>query len=305
MGHSAATRRVSGPALQGGLLLMMLALAACSPTRLLSGLSPSGHYALDEGIVYGDHPRMRLDVYRPHDAQSLPVVVYFYGGAWARGARDQYGFVGAFLTGEDVIAVLPDYRLHPEVGFPDFVHDAAAAVAWVQREIAAYGGDPERIILMGHSAGAHIAALLALDTRYLAHAGKDQAPLYAFIGLSGPYDFERDSDTLKKIFAAEQPPQLSSQPIDYAGGDAPPMLLVHGGGDRVVEPGNTLRLARSVCDAGGEAEVIVYPGVGHARVAAALAPPLGFAGSSGDDVAAFLRRLTAGELSNGVICPGG
>lgn len=285
------------------MLLAGLALTACSPTRLLSGLSPSGHYALVEGAGYGAHARQRLDVYSPHDANSAPVVVYFYGGGWTGGERAQYRFVGSYLAGEGVVAVLPDYRLHPEVGFPDFVRDGADAVAWVYREIAAHGGDPSRIVLMGHSAGAHIAALLALDSSYLVEAGVDPSAVVAFIGLSGPYDFERDSDTLAEIFADEQPPALSSQPIDYAGAGAPPMLLVHGGSDRVVEPGNSLRLARRICDAGGEAEVIVYPGVGHARVAAALAPPLGFVGATGDDVAAFLGRILRGDSPADETCP--
>jgi acetyl esterase/lipase len=275
-------------------LTVAIVATACSPSRLVSQLSPSSHLELERDIPYGGHVRQRLDVYRPHEAspgEAAPVVVFFYGGAWQRGERGKYGFVGSFLADQQVVAVVPDYRVYPEVLFPDFVEDGAAVLAWVQREIHRFGGDPARIVLMGHSAGAHIAALLALDHRYLEAAGVSETAVQGLIGLSGPYRFDIDNGTLAKIFAPDGG-SGDSQPGNFAGLDAPAVLLLHGESDRVVEAGNSIELHASLCAAGADSRIGVYPGVGHVRIAAALAPPLAFAAPSGEDVAAFLGRWT-------------
>ncbi|MCC5868478.1 MAG: alpha/beta hydrolase [Gammaproteobacteria bacterium] len=277
-----------------GLAAAVLVLAACSPIRVVSQLSPSAHLDRDDGVTYGTHERQRLDVYAPKRAESptapAPVVVFFYGGTWQRGNRENYGFVGSFLADQGVVAVIPDYRVYPDIQFPDFVHDGAAAVAWVQRNIHSYGGDPERIVLMGHSAGAHIAALLALDSRYLEQQGVSPEVVEGLIGLAGPYRFSIDSGRLAEIFAPAAD-NGDSQPINFVRADAPRTLLLHGDGDGVVEADNSRALHQGLCEAGAVAELVVYPGVGHVRVLAALASLLSFTGRSGEDVAAFLSRI--------------
>jgi acetyl esterase/lipase len=274
------------------LLLAAPLLAACSPLRAISALSSTAHLEATQGVAYGAHPRQQLDLYVPERNgadTAAPIVVFFYGGAWQRGNRADYAFVGSFLAAQGIIAVIPDYRLYPEVGFPDFVHDGAAAVAWVTRNIADFGGDPSRIVLMGHSAGAHIAALLALDAHYLEQAGVSYQALEALIALAGPFDFAIDEGRLARIFAAAAD-SGASQPLNFVNADAPPALLLHGADDGVVEPANSRRLHRSLCEAGVDAELVIYPGVGHVRVMAALAPPLSFVGRSSDAVADFLAR---------------
>src|SRR3712207_3414863 len=127
-------------------------------------------------------------------SSDLKVVVFFYGGRWESGDRGDYLFAAQGLVSQGFVAVVPDYRLHPEVGFAGFMADGAAAVRWVRDNIAGFGGDPAQIFLMGHSAGAHIAALLALDERWLADQGLPRGTVRGAIGLAGPYDFLPLSD---------------------------------------------------------------------------------------------------------------
>lgn len=271
-------------------LAAVAVMAGCSGPGLLSGLTPSGGYQTHEGIAYGDHRRQRLDVHVPQSAEpAAPVVVFLYGGRWQSGSRSGYRFMAEALTSRGFVTVIPDYRLHPEVRFPAFVEDGAAALAWVRSRIGAYGGDADRVFLMGHSAGAHIAALLALDERYLAARGESTDAVAGFIGLSGPYDFlPFTADYLRDIFA---PPEqyARTQPINFARGDAPPMLLIHGESDRTVLPRNSERLAAAVRDAGGRVDERLVAGRGHAGTLATLAAPLRFRANALDDIEVFIR----------------
>jgi acetyl esterase/lipase len=215
-------------------------------------------------------------------------VVFFYGGRWATGGKADYRFVGQALAAQGFITVIPDYRLYPEVRFPAFVEDGAVAVAWVRRNVGRFGGEPWQIHLMGHSAGAHIAALLALDRHYLAAAGVEPGTPKSFIGLAGPYDFLPPTDeTMKRIFAADD--LATTQPITFANGSAPPAFLLHGEDDRTVLPRNSERLAAALAGAGSRAELKLYPGLDHVALVAALATPLRRLAPVLDDVSAFLR----------------
>ena len=216
---------------------------------------------------------MRLDVYTPRSAATAsrrPVIVFFYGGSWQRGDKNDYQFVASLLTRLGFTVVIPNYRLFPEVVFPEFMHDAAAAVDWSQRHAEQFGADPGQLFVMGHSAGAHIAALLQYDANYLANL---EQPVAGLIGLSGPYDFlPLSSETLARVFPESV--RADSQPINFAHGNAAPALLLHGGKDQTVGPGNSIRLARRIKAAGGVAETGIYNKRGHAGVLLALAQPL-------------------------------
>jgi acetyl esterase/lipase len=215
-------------------------------------------------------------------------VVFFYGGGWEGGNRKDYRFVGAALASRGVLTVIPDYRVYPEVVFPAFVEDGARAVKWVQDEISRLGGDGGRVYLMGHSAGAHIAAMLALNREYLESAGGDIARLSGLIGLAGAYDFlPLKSATLKKIFG-DPAPRLT-QPIDFVTGPAPPAILITGDADTTVNPGNSERLAERIRAAGGHAEQVVYPGIGHGRLIGAFSPPLAHGVPVLEDVLRFVQ----------------
>lgn len=157
-------------------VLLPVLLGACSAADLLNATVPKDGYTVSHGVAFGDDPRHRLDVYVPDDLTGpAPVVVFFYGGSWRNGDREDYLFVGQALASRGFVAVVPDYRLYPEVTFPGFLDDSASAVRWVRDSIAGYRGDPDRIFLMGHSAGAYNAAMLAVDPRYLEAAGVDRA----------------------------------------------------------------------------------------------------------------------------------
>jgi acetyl esterase/lipase len=225
-------------------------------------------------IAYAGRARQTLDVCRPVNAAAAPVVVFFYGGGWRSGRKGLYRYVAKALARRGYVAVVPDYRVYPEVRYPEFIEDAALAVRWVKDNIERFGGDPETIFLKGHSAGAHIAAMLALDVRWLQQVGlSPRRDIAGLIGLAGPYDYLplRD-ETLKVIFGGAD--RHETQPIFHVSPGAPPALLLTGSNDRLVEPGNATRLAVRLRAAGNQATVRIYPGVGHYLIVAALAPLL-------------------------------
>jgi acetyl esterase/lipase len=157
------------------------------------------------------------------------VVVFFYGGSWQSGSRDTYRFLGSALARRGIVTVVPDYRVYPEVTFPTFLEDGAAAVDWVRDNVARYGGDRERIVLMGHSAGAHMAAMLAIDGRWLAKVGVEpRRDIAGLVGLAGPYDFLPIRDpTLQLLFEGANRPE--TQPVTFVEGGEAPALLITGG----------------------------------------------------------------------------
>ncbi len=274
--------------------LMSALLAACSGQALINTFTPSWGYTLHEDIAYADGARQKLDVYVPDElASSAPVVVFFYGGSWQFGDKDGYKFVAQALASRGIIAVLPDYRLYPEVTFPAFVKDGAQAVAWTRAHIQAYGGKACNLFVAGHSAGAQIGAMLVTNERYLDAVGVAVDDIAGFIGMAGPYDFLPITDPdLQAIFAPEEDWPLS-QPVNYVSGDEPPMLLMHGSADTTVHAEDSRILARKVNAAGGEAELKIYEGVTHVRLLAPLAAPLRFLGPQRDDIDGFISRVTA------------
>jgi len=174
--------------LLGGALAALA--AGCAPVSLINRLTPTDTYRREPGLAYGPHARQRLDAYLPAaGASRAPVVLFFYGGAWRSGDRADYLFVGEALASRGIVALVADYRLYPEVRFPAFVADAALAAAWAVTHAAQFGADPGRLFVMGHSAGAYNAAMIALDRSYLAAADADPAAIRGLIGLAGPYDF--------------------------------------------------------------------------------------------------------------------
>jgi acetyl esterase/lipase len=258
--------------------------------NLLNAAPLAGAGPVAKDISYAGR---RLDVYAPKSAASAPVVIFFHGGGWEAGAKEDDRFVAGALVRRGYVAVVPDYGLYPEVRYPAFLQDAAQAVAWAKASAARY---PDRIFLLGHSAGAYNAAMLSLDRRWLAEAGLDpRRDLAGWIGLSGPYDFlPLRSVALKAIFG---PPDHwpQTQPITHATGDGPPALLATGRDDLVVDPGNTHRLAARLRALGGEAEVVIFPNLSHQTIIAALARPQRFLGPVLDDVTRFVASRARRE----------
>lgn len=241
-------------------------LAGCQSVGF--GIANLGMPAPAASVVYDRQLNLSLDVYRPIGPTmgTVPVVVFFYGGNWKRGSRAQYAFVGQRLAQQGVLAIVADYRTFPHTAFPGFVEDAAGAVAWTQRHAADYGGDPQRLFVAGHSAGAQIAALIGTDAGYLAPYGIKPRDLAGVIGMSGPYDFEIAG--YEDVFGPEmQWPR--AQAVNFVDGDEPPFLLVHGTGDTVVEAKDSQELADKLSSVGVEATLVWLPEAGH------LAPLVG------------------------------
>jgi acetyl esterase/lipase len=219
----------------------------------------------------------------------LPVIVFFYGGSWNSGSKKIYPFVAATLARRGNVVVVPDYRLYPEVQFPAFLQDCARAVAWTSAHMAQIGGDPEKLFLMGHSAGAYNVAMLGLDPKFLEEAGTSRNRLAGVIGLAGPYDFLPMVDPeVKAVFAtADDGP--TTQPVNYVDGHAPPMLLLAGSDDTTVKPRNTVSLAEHIRARGGSVEDKIYPGVAHIGLVIAIAPVFQGKAPVLDDVEAFVK----------------
>ncbi len=225
-------------------------------------------------VVYDSRHGLELDVYRPQTAAGgAPMVVYFFGGSWQNGSRKRYAFAGKALAERGVVAVLPDYRLYPEVKFPAFMDDAAKAVAWARANARELGADPQRIFLMGHSAGAHIVGLLAADAQYLAAVDVQPADLAGVIGLAGPYDVRPEGyPDLEALFGPRERWPLA-RAVEFIDGSEPPFLLLHGRSDNTVWAKHSELMAQRLQAAGVEAQLELYPEVGHVGILMALRFP--------------------------------
>ena len=278
------------------------ALYAYSPARgldVINNLYPGedGVERVASAVQFEPGPRGLLDVWAQRAAQPTarpalgkPVLVFFYGGGWANGSRLDYGFVAKAYAARGYVVVLPDYRLVPQVRFPAFLQDAAAAVRWTHDNIARYGGDPDRIAVAGHSAGGYLAVMLALDGRYLRAAGADPSMIKAAIGLAGPYDFypfvkRRSIDAMGRA-----PDPLATQPITFARADAPPLLLVAGTADTEVRPRNAINLAaREQALGSTTTRLRQYQGLDHNDLIMALAKPFRAKAPLLEESVAFLQ----------------
>jgi acetyl esterase/lipase len=271
-----------------------LFLAGCSRLGFLAANMPAafGSYKRHANIAYGPDPQQRLDVYVPQRAavEPRPVVVFWHGGRWREGDKADYRFVGAALAESGYLTLVANYRHYPQVKMPGFMHDAAQAALWAAAHANEYGGARERLYLMGHSAGAHLAALLALNPRYFAAAGQAAPRIAGVIGLSGPYDFlpllEPD---VQDMFG---PPELypQSQPINFVRADAPPMLLVHGLNDETVLPKNARNLATALGALGVPVTLRLYSKLSHADTVAALAALLRGRAATLADIRGFVGQ---------------
>jgi len=266
-------------------------LGGCSAATALNTLQPGHGLTETRAVAYGSDPRQVLDVYAPERVPpSAPIVVFFYGGGWNSGERGLYAFVGRSLAEEGFIVVVPDYRVYPSVKWPDFLKDSAMAVRWARDNAARLGGDPARLFVMGHSAGAYNAVQMATDKRWLAGVGMSKRDLRGAIGVSGPYDFlPVRTEELKAIFGPEAQ-RPDTQPINHVDGTEPPMLLMTGAGDKTVDPGNTPRMADRLTAAGSPVQTEVFPRISHALAIGSISPPLRFTAPIFKKTVDFIRQ---------------
>jgi acetyl esterase/lipase len=258
-------------------------LGGCSPATLLNATVSHQGFTREADIAYGPDPRQKLDLYRPGTPHADgKTVIFFYGGSWDTGSKNDYLFVAQALAANGYTVVIPDYRLYPAVRFPAFVDDGARAVRWTADRVGT-----DKVFVMGHSAGAHIALMLAANTPYLATAGVDRTKLGGAIGLAGPYDFlPLKSAKLIDIFGGANNPQIEA--ITFAKAPLPAALLIHGTADTTVYPRNSTNLAAAWRAAGAPVELKLYPDVGHIDVVVALSGLLSGRAPTRADVLAWL-----------------
>ena len=287
-------RRATAAAALAILLALALIVAFISPPAqlsLLDGAIGGGVGASRPGsaLPFGTHGQT-LDVWRPAGKVTVkrPVLIFWYGGGWAKGDRRAYAFAARAYARSGFVVVMPDYRKVPDIRFPAFLQDGAEAVKWTRDHIAEYGGDPDRIAVAGHSAGAHIVAMLTLDTQWLKAEGVNPKIIKAAVGLSGPYDFYPFTSN-RAIEAMKGADPATTQPINFARADAPPMLLVTSTGDTEVRPKNAINLAAKLKALGAPVTLIQYPALTHEDVAKALSKPFRGKGPILADSVAFLN----------------
>ena len=277
------------------LLLSACARGPAAPEPAAVAAAPAnGNYDVQRNLSYGGSgARGTYDLYVPQDASpSTPLVVFIHGGSWSDGTKDGYAFVGRGLASRGVIAAVANYRLYPEVKFPGFVEDGAKATANIARAVRrGDNGVPagrHPLFVMGHSAGAEIAALVALDSRYLRREGFSTGQIRGFIGLSGPYDFlPIPWERYRRIFPEEL--LADSQPVNFVHRGEPPALLLHGLSDSLVKPENTRSLEARMRAAGASVQAEYYPGVTHVGTVSAFAGSLLGRSAIPDRVMAFIR----------------
>jgi acetyl esterase/lipase len=249
--------------------LLGMALSGCANEALLIPLNWSGaanRVVATTDLSYGPDARQTLDVYRRQTTHNAPVMLFWYGGSWQHGDKDYYRFVGASLARRGFLAIMPDYRLAPDHAFPAFVEDAASAVRWARDHAEAYGGDPDRIYISGHSAGGHSALMLALDPQYLGEVGLAPSDITGVVSLAGPTGLENlRGKGLRGVFPQAVPDRAFS-PVALAlshAVDTPPILLMTGLDDDVIYASSVAKLADAIRAGGGTATVEAYPGIGH------------------------------------------
>jgi len=252
----------------GSALVLAGCEAAFSALRLVV---PRTGYRVVADQAYGPDSRQKLDIYVPDSVKApAPVLLFFYGGAWQGGHRADYFAFGQAFAGEGIITVVADYRLYPQVTYPAFVQDAAAALAHVRANIAKHGGDPARIFVSGHSAGAYNAVMLASEPGFVQAQGGDLSWIRGVIGIAGPYDFLplRQSDYIAIFHGANN---RDAMPVNHVDGKRPPMLLAWGSGDWTVGRVNIERMQDALVKQDSPVTVKIYPGVSHIGIILSLA----------------------------------
>ncbi|MBB4634122.1 alpha/beta hydrolase [Longimicrobium terrae] len=283
-------RSISAAARAMGVGAMLLGAAGCSVRGMAEAVFVGDHFTRTADVAYGADPRLKLDVYRPKRVRpGAPVVVWLYGGRWQEGSKRDYRLLADGMTRRGWIVIVPDYRLYPSVTFPAWIQDGAQSVRWARDHARELGADPANLFVMGHSAGAHTVALLALDEHWLRDAGLPANAVRGFVALAGPVATTwTDVDVQALMGPREGWP--ATYPLTLIDGTEPPLLLLHGTGDRTVSVENSRRLQAAIRERGGCARAITYRGVGHVEIAVALSVPRLNSAPVLGDIARFVRN---------------
>lgn len=272
------------------LLGVLVTLAACQPVRMLNGITSRDTFSVRENLSYGPHERQKLDIYRPVAQPAKEVVlVFIYGGSWESGSKDEFLFIGEAFARLGYVTVIPDYRLYPDAVFPEFVDDLALAIAQLDRLLPSGCPSGKELVLMGHSAGGHMAAMLATDPKYLRRNGAGEVRLRALIGLAAPYDLPLDHELVVDKFQRVDDDR-EANPVRLASSATPPSLLLHGADDTTAYPYHTERMTERLRELGVPVETHIYEGASHITLLAGLASRLRFLNPAAADIEAYLTQ---------------
>ena len=286
------------------LLLSAVAVAVASSTTaklfIVNALACLGEYSLHANIAYGSLPRQNLDLYVPHHRQgNRPTLIFIPGGCWGACEtlpKHDYRFVADSFASRGYGVVVVNYRLFPEVQFPAIIGDVRSALIWVARYGRDYGISSNRLVLMGHSAGAHMATLLDLDPRYLDDGLRRR--IMAVVAMAGPYDFLPFTESYEPVLFGPPERFADSQPVSFVKGTEAPMLLLYGEADTRIKPRNILSLSEKVRQRGGRVQTRCYPGIDHSGILAALSRPLRSTEPVYADILHFLDQVGEGGAVN-------
>lgn len=266
-----------------------LLLSGCSGVEVLNQLAEQDEVIVTENIEFDQQNKLYLDIYRPTAIESdgeNPVIIFYWGGRWQEGDKSMYQFVGRELAKRGIVTVIPNYRLWPQVGYKSFLADSVKAVEWTKHNIRHYQGDADKVFVMGHSAGAYNAIMLALNNHFLSDPKK---VLAGAIGISGPYDFlPFTSDDLTQIFAPSEDFALT-QPINWVDGANSPLLLIHSLDDDIVYAKNTQNLARKILQHGGEVETLLLKDISHPMMIGVVSNLLSWKAPVADHIELFVK----------------
>ena len=280
-------------------VISLLSLSGCTQVGLY-GLNSLARVNTDNTVIrnipYGTKGLswQTLDVYQPSSSSinkaTKPVIVFFYGGGWTTGKKSQYYFAASAFTELGYVVVVPDYAKYPKAKFPQFINDGAASVKWVKDNIAEYGGNPDEVFIVGHSAGAHLGALLLADSQYLALHDLNTQDIKGFAGLAGPYSFVPKRKPYTQVFGPESNyPNMNA--VNYVDGNEPAMLLLHGENDTTVEVGNLQRLSDALSQHNVEHKTAIYPNMNHTKILLSLHPNWNKKHPTVSDIHLFFQSL--------------
>jgi acetyl esterase/lipase len=289
--------------------VLLLALAGGGLLWRAASIDPAGtldafdaRFARERGSVlvarahYGSDPAQKLALYVPQGARppgGFPLVVFFHGGGWHSGDPYAYGWIARALAARGYATSLVGYRLNEGGRFPAMLEDSAAGTRWTLAHAATYGIDVSRIALMGHSAGAYNATMLALDREWLGRENVPDGKVVGAVILAGPSDFYPFVKKSSINAMSHWPRPQETQPVNYVRADAPPLLLVHGTKDTVVRPRNARILAQAMTRAGAPTRAVLFDGMSHDDLILKLAQPFDRDRRVADAVFPFLARVLA------------
>lgn len=273
---------------------------AISALSIVNGITASGGVTVSKDILYGDQPTQDLDIYYPKPlaqamkseqaiTQTYPMVVFVYGGSWETGTKEQYAFVGQSLAQAGYVTAVINYRKAPEHVYPDYVEDTAKAIAWSFNNAESLYVDPQRVAVVGHSAGAFNAVAAVSNEDFLAPYGVSPSDIRAVVGIAGPYSYDfRKFESASAFPANATPDQV--MPDRQIKGNQPPYLLLTAENDKIVYDSNTVKMTQALKDVGATVENGVIEGASHATSIGAMAPPLRWINDVRAQVLTYLGR---------------